>query len=81
MKMIKTVIDWHYCLVRWKKGTVANALLSTCYSRVEENVDLVNTIFQRLMTSFDASQSASMPLAIAQSPQTRVSWLRSPPSQ
>lgn len=53
---MKTLIDRHYCLLKWKNGTekslVENKktmLLTTCGGDAENNADLIRLIFEREM--------------------------------
>ena len=54
---MKALIDRHYCLVKWKNGEIAGALLQgkraallvTCGDPIENNADLIPVIFDRQM--------------------------------
>jgi multimeric flavodoxin WrbA len=54
---MKALLDRHYCLVKWQDGKMVKALLegkraallSTCGGTLEEDADLIQAMFDRLM--------------------------------
>ena len=60
---LKALIDRHYCLIKWHapRGKFSlwagkrAALLVTCGDPVENNADLIQTVFRRQMDALDAA--------------------------